>query len=184
MLSSPSEFARHIHSDVTGKKLAIDLIRLMPDAMTYTYAPGQPQITSPHLSARSCSTTPPTPIGRHPAPQPRHSPAFADACGSTPKPDSSFGWKATSSRASTSAGACSPISTPAARSRSHSDQRRQVTAGSSRSFVERHHASARSWSRSIDVRTPIQASDFQVLPSPLTYTEAIRILLATPLPTR
>ncbi len=46
MLSSPSEFAKHIHNDQTGKKLAIDLIQLMPDAMTYTYAPNQPQIAA------------------------------------------------------------------------------------------------------------------------------------------
>ncbi len=43
MIATPSEFAKHVHNDVTGKKLAVDLIQLMPDAMTYTYVPGQPQ---------------------------------------------------------------------------------------------------------------------------------------------
>ena len=43
MLASPSDFAKHVKDDVEGKKLATDLIRLLPDAMAFTYAPGQPQ---------------------------------------------------------------------------------------------------------------------------------------------
>ncbi len=43
MLDSPAAFARHIKSTESNKKLADDLIRLMPDAMIYTYTPGQPQ---------------------------------------------------------------------------------------------------------------------------------------------
>ena len=43
LLSSPSAFARHQKDEDEGKKLAMDLIRLLPDAMQYTYAPGQPQ---------------------------------------------------------------------------------------------------------------------------------------------
>lgn len=46
MIDSPDAFARHIKSDVSGKKMAVDLIRLMPEAMIYTYAPGQPQRTN------------------------------------------------------------------------------------------------------------------------------------------
>ncbi len=44
MIASPSQFNKHIHNDATGKQLAIDLIQLMPDAMLYTYTPGQPQL--------------------------------------------------------------------------------------------------------------------------------------------
>lgn len=43
MLDSPAAFARHIKNDASGKKLAVDLIRLMPQAMLFTYASGQPQ---------------------------------------------------------------------------------------------------------------------------------------------
>ena len=43
MLDNPSAFARHVKGDVTGKKIGADLIKLMPDAMLYAYAPGQPQ---------------------------------------------------------------------------------------------------------------------------------------------
>ena len=43
MLDNPSAFAKHVKGDVTGKKMGADMIKLMPDAMIYTYAPGQPQ---------------------------------------------------------------------------------------------------------------------------------------------
>jgi len=43
MLKNPDGFARHIKDTQSGKKIADQLIRLMPDAMIYTYTPGQPQ---------------------------------------------------------------------------------------------------------------------------------------------
>jgi hypothetical protein len=43
MLASPSAFAKHVKNDSTGNKIADELMRLMPDAMIYTYVPGQPQ---------------------------------------------------------------------------------------------------------------------------------------------
>jgi hypothetical protein len=43
MLDSPSAFQKHIEKDQSGKKLAIDMIKLLPDAMLFSYVPGQPQ---------------------------------------------------------------------------------------------------------------------------------------------
>lgn len=43
MLANPSAFSKHAHGDDSGKKIADSLMRLMPDAMIYTYVPGQPQ---------------------------------------------------------------------------------------------------------------------------------------------
>jgi hypothetical protein len=43
MLADPEAFAKHAKGDDSGKKIADSLIRLMPDAMNYTYVPGQPQ---------------------------------------------------------------------------------------------------------------------------------------------
>jgi hypothetical protein len=43
MIDSPAAFAKHIRSDQSGKKLALDLVKLTPDAMLFSYAPGQPQ---------------------------------------------------------------------------------------------------------------------------------------------
>jgi hypothetical protein len=43
LLDSPDAFQKLVQKDQTGKKLAVDLIRLLPEAMTFTYTPGQPQ---------------------------------------------------------------------------------------------------------------------------------------------
>jgi hypothetical protein len=43
MLDSPSAFAKHMKNDSSGKKMGADMIKLMADAMVYTYTPGQPQ---------------------------------------------------------------------------------------------------------------------------------------------
>jgi len=64
MLDSPSAFARHIRSDVSGKKLAVDMIKLMPDAMLFDYTPGQPQRARPGVD----TTDPEVVIDFHPNP--------------------------------------------------------------------------------------------------------------------
>ncbi len=43
MLASPAVFARHIKSMESERKIADRLMPLMPDAMLYSYTPGQPQ---------------------------------------------------------------------------------------------------------------------------------------------
>lgn len=43
MLDSPSAFQKHVQKDQTGKKFAVDLITLLPDAMLFEYTSGQPQ---------------------------------------------------------------------------------------------------------------------------------------------
>jgi len=43
LLDHPADFARHEKNDANGKKIAIALIKLMPDAMIYSYVAGQPQ---------------------------------------------------------------------------------------------------------------------------------------------
>ena len=43
MLADPDAFAKHAKGDESGKKIADTMMRLMPDAMNYTYVPGQPQ---------------------------------------------------------------------------------------------------------------------------------------------
>lgn len=44
LISSPDDFFKHIRSDHSERKTAADLIQLLPDAMLYTYVPGQPQL--------------------------------------------------------------------------------------------------------------------------------------------
>jgi hypothetical protein len=46
LLASPNEFFRHVHREQDNKKLGVRLLQLMPDAMLWTYAPGQPPLPS------------------------------------------------------------------------------------------------------------------------------------------
>jgi len=48
MIASPDDFARHVRKDDEGRKYALDLLHQMPDAMVWTYAPGQPQLAGYH----------------------------------------------------------------------------------------------------------------------------------------
>ena len=43
MIAAPGDYAKHVKEEASGRKMADQMIRLMPDAMIYTYAPGQPQ---------------------------------------------------------------------------------------------------------------------------------------------
>ena len=47
MIDSPASFARHVKNEDSNRKIADDLMRLMPDAMIYTYVPDQPQAAKP-----------------------------------------------------------------------------------------------------------------------------------------
>jgi len=44
LLVSPASFARHIHREQENKQIGVRLLKLMPDAMLWSYAPGQPQL--------------------------------------------------------------------------------------------------------------------------------------------
>jgi hypothetical protein len=43
MIASPSDYFKHVKNEGEGRKLADQLIVLIPDAMIYSYVPGQPQ---------------------------------------------------------------------------------------------------------------------------------------------
>ena len=46
MLDSPAAFAKHVKGDASGRKMGAELIKLLPEAMLYSYVPGQPQRAS------------------------------------------------------------------------------------------------------------------------------------------
>ncbi len=46
LLASPSAFAHHIREERSNRKMGTDLLKLMPDAMLWSYAPDQPQLSS------------------------------------------------------------------------------------------------------------------------------------------
>jgi hypothetical protein len=47
-IASPSDYLKHVKNEETGRKLADSMIRLLPDAMIFTYTPDQPQSGTNH----------------------------------------------------------------------------------------------------------------------------------------
>ncbi|HEU5340465.1 hypothetical protein [Edaphobacter sp.] len=181
MISHPSDFARHVKNEETGRKMADELLRIMPDAMLYTYVPGQPQ----------------TPGGAGPqivldyAPNPKFRPPTLTA-------DALTGLKG---RAWIDAKSHSVV-------RMEGTIFRPVNLGwgvvahiypGGRLLLEQADVGGGRWIfthfteditvrallvKTVKVHEQIDASAFQVLPGPMTYQDAIHLLLNTPLPGR
>lgn len=181
MIAHPSDFAKHVKNEEEGRKMADDLLRLMPDAMIYTYVPGQPQIPG--------STG--TQVVLDYTPNPRFNPPTMTA-------EALAGLKG---RAWIDA-------------KSHRVVRmdgtifRAVNLGwgvvahiypGGKLLLEQADAGGGRWIfthfnedisvrallvKTLKVQQQVDALDFQVLPGPMTYQDAIRVLLKTPLPGR
>lgn len=46
LLDAPGGFSRHVRREEANKKIGVRLLRLMPDAMLWSYAAGQPQLST------------------------------------------------------------------------------------------------------------------------------------------
>ncbi len=51
LAASPGAFARHARRDQENKKMGVELVKMMPSAMLWSYAPGQPQLSNQHDAA-------------------------------------------------------------------------------------------------------------------------------------
>jgi hypothetical protein len=60
LIAAPADFARHIHREMENKRLGINLLNVMPDAMLWSYTPGQPQLPT-QSSPQPASPPAPTP---------------------------------------------------------------------------------------------------------------------------
>ena len=181
ILTDPSEFNKHSRGDASSKKLATDLIQLMPDAMIYTYTPGQPQLPG---------SPSPRQVVLDFHPNPHWSPPSTTSQGLTGlrgrmwiDPESrqilrmdgeifqgvNFGW---GMLARVYPGGSLTLT--------------QVPVSPSRwifSAFSEHIRARALLVKSVDINTTIEGSNFQVLPSPVDFKQAIQMLLDTPLPT-
>lgn len=182
MLASPSGFARHIRNDATGRKIADQLIRLMPDAMLYSYTPGQPQSGRNNGALEVVLDYKPNPAFKPPTTTAEaltglEGRMWVDAKnrhvvrmeGSVFR-GVNFGW-----------GMLAHI---------YSGGRlvlEQTDAGGGR-WIFTHFTedvSVRALMvKTMNVHENVEASSFQTLPSPMSYQDAIHLLLNTPLPGR
>lgn len=181
MINSPSEFIKHHKHDSAARSYSITLVRQLPQAMIFTYVPGQPQ--PPDASSRQI---------------------VIDF-----KPDPAFKPKAMIENVLTGLEGRAWIDAKSMRvTRIEARVLHAVDFGwgmLARIFpggtveFEQAHAGGERWAyshvrenltvREMMVKTVQQhavmdAADFQILPAPVSYQEAIHMLLATPIPLR
>jgi len=181
MMTSPSTYAKHVKNDGEGKKLADQLMRLMPDAMIYSYTPGQPQ------SGKNAALE----IVIDYKPNPKFSPPITAAEALTGLEGRvwidaksyqlvrmegeifrpvNFGW-----------GMLAHIY-PGGHLLLE-----QTNAGGNRwiftRFIEDVNVRAL-MVKTLHIHTNIEASSFQTLPGPISYQDSVKMLLDTPLPTK
>jgi len=179
MIAHPSEFAGHIKDDSKGRKLADELLRLMPDAMIYTYAPGQPQI--PGLAGPQ--------IVLDYAPNPDFKPPSITAEALTGLKGRAWIDAKTKHVVRMEGTIFRPVNlgwgVVAHIYPGGTLLLEQADVGSGRwvftHFTENLTVRAL-LVKTVNVHAKIDAFDFQVLPGPMTYQDAIRMLLSTPLP--
>lgn len=181
MIVHPSDFARHVKNEETGRKIADEMMRLMPDAMLYTYAPGQPQTSN--------SARPQVVLDYEPNPKFKPPSLTADALTGLKgrvwidvKTHHVVRMEGTIFRAVNLGWGIVAHIYPGGKLIFE-----QADAGGGRwiftHFTEDVTVRAL-LVKTVKVHEQIDASEFQVLPGPMTYQDAIRVLLNTPLPGR
>lgn len=179
MIASPSDYFKHVKNDGEGRKLADQLIRLMPDAMIYTYAPGQPQTgrnggvevvldykPNPKFSPPSTSAQALTGLeGRVWIDAKSHQVVRMEG---TVFRAVNFGW-----------GMLAHIYPGG-----HLVLEQENAGGNRWIFTKfNEDVSVRALMvKTIHVHTNVEAGSFQTLPGPIGYQDAVRMLLDTPLP--
>lgn len=182
MIASPSDYMKHVKNDNEGKKLADQLMRLMPDAMIYTYTPGQPQSGNDDGGREVVLDYKPNPKFSPPSTTAEaltglkgrawidiKSRQLVRMEGTIFRPVN-FGW---GMLAHIYPGGHLVLE--------------QTNAGNNRWIFTRFEedVSVRALMvKTIHIHSHIEASSFQTLPGPISYQDAIRMLLNTPLPTK
>jgi hypothetical protein len=180
MIASPSDFARHVKNDSSGRKIADELIKLMPDAMLYSYTPGQPQTGTNGGAQEIVLDYKPNPAFKPPTMTAEaltglEGRMWIDASNhhlvrmeGTISHAVNFGW-----------GMVAHIY-PGGKL-----VLEQTDAGGNRWIFTRFIEDVRVRAlmvKTMDIHEKVDASSFQTLPGPIKYQDAIRLLLNTPLP--
>jgi len=177
ILDSPEDFLRHHKHDESNREYSRDLVRLLPQAMIHSYAPGQPQIPGPLQVVIDYhpdpNFNPPTTISK--ALTGIEGRAWIDAKskrvmrieGHIIKPVS-FGWFGM--LGSINEGGTLILE--------------QINAGNDRWAYSRldEHLTTRVVWKSVPVNDKMTASDFHLLPAPMSFQEATRELLSEAIP--
>jgi hypothetical protein len=179
LIDHPDEYAHHVKSDASSKKMAIDMIRIMPSAMIYNYAADQtpsPQSSLPQLVidyAPDPTFNPPTTTSealtglRGRMWIDTNSKTIVHMTGEIFRPVN-LGW---GMLAHIYPGGKVDLD--------------QASATGSRWNMTSFHESVTARAlmvKSLAIQKEFHSLDFQPITSPMSYQDAIRLLLSTPLP--
>ncbi|MBB5055545.1 hypothetical protein HDF16_000214 [Granulicella aggregans] len=179
LLDHPSDYARHVKNENSSKKMAIDIIKVMPDAMIYTYAPDQspshessaPQVVIDYVPDPAFNPPNTTSVAltglRGRIWIDANAKTIVHMTGDIFRPVN-FGW-----------GMLAHVY-PGGKL----DFEQASAAGSRWNMTSFHEdVTARALMvKTIAVKKEFQSLDFQPMPSPMSYQDAIHLLLNTPLP--
>jgi hypothetical protein len=182
MLASPAAFAKHIRNGDSERRVADRLAPLMPDAMLYSYTPGQPQAGNDDGGLEVVLDYKPNPRFVPPNTEAQaltglEGRVWIDAktrhlvrMEGTVFHGVNFGW-----------GMLAHIY-PGGKLTLD-----QTSAGGDR-WIFTHFSMTMTvralMVKTLNINSNVEASDFQTLPGPMSYQDAIRVLLNTPLPDR
>ncbi len=182
MIASPSDYFKHVKNDGEGRKLADQLIRLMPEAMVYSYAPGQPQTGSNDGSPEVVLDFKPNPKFSPPSTPAQALTGLEGRVWIDAKSHQVVRMEGTIFRAVNFGWGMLAHIYPGGHL-----VLEQANAGGNRWIFTRFQedVSVRALMvKTIHVHANIEAGSFQTLPGPIGYQDAVRMLLETPLPTK
>lgn len=181
MIASPSSYARHVKNGDSEKKIADNLVPLMPVAMLYSYVPGQPQTDHSNGAQEIVLDYKPNPKFVPPNTEAEALTGLTGRIWIDAKTHCLIRMEGTISRAVNFGWGMLAHIYPGG-----SLVLDQTNAGGDRWIFT--HFSMRLSVRALMVKTmnvhsQIEASEFQTLP-PMSYQDAIHLLLSTPAPSK
>jgi hypothetical protein len=179
MIASPLDYFKHVKNDGEGRKLADQMIRLMPDAMTYTYVPGQPQ-TSRNGGVEVVLDFKPNPKFSPPSTPAQALTGLEGRVWIDAKSHQVVRIEGTIFRAVNFGWGMLAHIYPGG----HVVLEQENAGGNRWIFTKfNEDVSVRALMvKTIHVRTNVEAGSFQTVPNPIPYQDAVRMLLDTPLP--
>ncbi|HUZ95724.1 MAG TPA: hypothetical protein VMU57_12515, partial [Edaphobacter sp.] len=178
MIASPSDYFKHVKNDGEGRKLADQMIRLMPDAMIYTYVPGQPQ-TGRNRSVEVVLDYKPNPKFSPPSTPAQALTGLEGRVWIDAKSHQVIRMEGTIFRAVNFGWGILAHIYPGG----HLVLEQESAGGNRWIFTKfNENLSVRALMvKTIHVQTNVEAGSFQTLPAPIPYKDAVRMLLDTPL---
>lgn len=182
MLASPSDFARHIRRDDEAKKIAHDIVQILPDAMLYSYAADQPPSGVNGNSLEVVLDFKPNPSFNPPTTTSQALTGLMGRLWIDAKTKNVVRMEANIFRPVNFGWGILAHLYPGGKITLD-----QADIGSQHWILTRftQQVTVRALMvKSMKVESTVQTSNFQILPGPISYQQAVKQLLDTPLPTR